>query len=371
LSLDSNKNDDEITVEVSISNNPGIAVFLIELQFDKSKVIPVSISQGEILSSSQIISNLSPGIDFSSLDKISTYWVNPMNFTKSGLLYIAKFKVKSDATGRVDFSIYYKFGDIANQNFEDIKPSITNTYIELGGDVVPNPTQPQTNPSNNNTGHGRTATNTPMPKPTEQSDSTVLPKTTENPKSIENKFNDLGNYNWAKEAICSLLSEGIVKGVSEIEFAPQNYIKRADYMLLLVRMLELKADVTENFEDVMIDKYYYKEIGISKALGLTKGVGDNKFNPEANITRQDMFVLAYRILQKQGLEIISADHTAISSFSDYDQIGDYSKESIATLVFNKLIEGSDNQINPVGNASRAETALFVYRIKQLLDGLSL
>ena len=138
-------------------------------------------------------------------------------------------------------------------------------------------------------------------------------------------------------------------------------------MLLLVRMLDLKADVTSNFDDVSADKYYYEGVGIAKALGLTTGVGDNKFNPEASITRQDMFVLAYRILKMQKADLTAADESAINTFDDYLKIADYAKEGLSSLVKNELVKGSDNKINPVGNASRAETAVFIYRLYNLLN----
>ena len=180
-------------------------------------------------------------------------------------------------------------------------------------------------------------------------------------------FTDISDYAWATEAIVALSEKGIIKGVSDTEFAPANDIKRADFMLLLVRMLDLKADVTSNFDDISADKYYYEGVGIAKALGLTTGVGDNKFEPEASITRQDMFVLAYRILQMQKAALIDADESAINTFDDYSKVADYAKEGLSSLVKNDLVKGSDNKINPGGNATRAETAVFVYRLYNLFN----
>jgi len=195
----------------------------------------------------------------------------------------------------------------------------------------------------------------------------TVKKAEEKPTTNVPAFTDITNYAWANEAIVALAEKGIIKGVSDKEFAPANDIKRADFMLLLVRMLDLKADVTSNFDDISVDKYYYEGVGIAKALGLTTGVGDNKFNPEASITRQDMFVLAYRILQMQEAGLVDADESAINTFDDYSKIADYAKEGLASLVKNDLVKGSDNKINPVGNATRAETAVFIYRLYNLLN----
>jgi|GEM_PF-3143387 len=180
------------------------------------------------------------------------------------------------------------------------------------------------------------------------------------------RFSDLGSFNWAKDAINALAAKGIINGVSPTEFAPAKQITRADYMLLIVRMLKLDAAVTENFDDVAASKYYYKEIGIAKALGLTDGVGGNLFNPDAPITRQDMFVLAYRILQNQGVDVSPAKG-ALSDFADYDLISGYAHDALSALVTAGLVQGSDNQINPKGNATRAETAVFIYRLYNLFN----
>lgn len=195
----------------------------------------------------------------------------------------------------------------------------------------------------------------------------TVKKAEEKPITKAPAFTDISNYDWAKEAILALAEKGIIKGVSDTEFAPSSEIKRADFMLLLVRMLDLKAEVTGNFADVSQDKYYYEGIGIAKALGLTTGVGDNKFNPEASIARQDMFVLAHRILQMQKAGLIDADSSAINTFDDYGTIAGYAMEALASLVKNELVKGSENKINPFGNTTRAETAVFIYRLYNLLN----
>jgi len=73
-------------------------------------------------------------------------------------------------------------------------------------------------------------------------------------------FTDIADYSWAGEAITALAEKGLIKGVSDTSFAPANEIKRADYMLLMVRLLGVTADVARNFDDVAEYAYYYKEI---------------------------------------------------------------------------------------------------------------
>lgn len=179
---------------------------------------------------------------------------------------------------------------------------------------------------------------------------------------VQKSFRDLDSVAWAKKQVEVLASKGIIGGTSNDTFSPDKAITRADYMVLLVRTLGLSAKFTENFNDVVPGEYYYDAVGIAKALGITSGTGNNNFNPKANISRQDMMVLTTRALTKskdlKGLDSSSV----LDKFKDKEDIAEYAKESMATLVSEGLINGSGNNINPRNNTTRAEAAVLLYNI---------
>lgn len=179
---------------------------------------------------------------------------------------------------------------------------------------------------------------------------------------VKPNFEDITKYKWANESITELSSNGIIKGQSDKSFAPQEQIKRADYIVLMVRMLGLTAQVTDNFTDVTADKYYYRQIGIVKALGLAAGIGHNEFSPEEPITRQDMIVLTYRMLKKLNKINPQGNKSSISQYLDIADIASYAKEEFAAFLQLGFIKGTDSRLNPQSKATRAETAVFVYRI---------
>ncbi len=72
--------------------------------------------------------------------------------------------------------------------------------------------------------------------------------------------------------------------MTETEYRPSEAITRADYMYFLVRTLGVSARFEENFDDIPEDAYYFEEIGVAKELGITNGVGHNKFDPASGIT---------------------------------------------------------------------------------------
>ncbi len=183
----------------------------------------------------------------------------------------------------------------------------------------------------------------------------------------KNKFTDMNKYWWAMDAVNELASKGIIKGRSETEFDPDAYITRADNTVLLLRVLGKTADFKDNFIDVYPNKYYYKEIGMAKALGIASGVGNNCFDPDAQIKRQDMATLAYRVLAKEGVLTSIPNTTVLNKFADSDEIYFYAREAIAACVDKGLMSGyGDGTIKPNDYASRVEVALFIYRISQLI-----
>ncbi len=65
---------------------------------------------------------------------------------------------------------------------------------------------------------------------------------------VDKTFDDLESVTWAKKQIGVLASKGVLKGVSETEYAPQAAITRADYLYFLVRTLGVNARVDETLQ---------------------------------------------------------------------------------------------------------------------------
>ena len=170
------------------------------------------------------------------------------------------------------------------------------------------------------------------------------------------KYRDLLNYPWAYHAIATLEEKRIINEKSPNWYGPGENITRGDYAMFLVRTLGINVAPGENFIDVEADAEYAKELAIGKAAGIINGVGDNKFNPEAQITRQDMMTMTSRAMQLAG----TAD---LGAFSDSGAIADYAASHVSAMVAEGLIKGNaDGTINPLGNTTRAEAAVIMNRI---------
>ncbi|NLA14292.1 MAG: S-layer homology domain-containing protein, partial [Tissierellia bacterium] len=110
------------------------------------------------------------------------------------------------------------------------------------------------------------------------------------------------------------------------------------------------------------DKYYTKYLGTAKRMGLVSGVGENMFAPESLITRQDMTVILYRILNKLGKLPESTESAVFDEFMDKDDIADYAKEGMKTFAESKIISGYDNRLHPFGLTTRAQAAQILYNL---------
>ena len=170
------------------------------------------------------------------------------------------------------------------------------------------------------------------------------------------KYRDTIYYPWAYNAIATLEEKGIINEMSPNWYGPGEKITRGDYAMFLVRTLGINTAPGENFADVEADAEYAKELAIGKAAGIINGVGENKFNPEAQITRQDMMTMTSRAMKLSGA-------TDLSAFSDNGSIADYAASHVSAMVAEGLIKGNaDGTINPLGNTTRAEAAVIMLRI---------
>jgi len=175
-------------------------------------------------------------------------------------------------------------------------------------------------------------------------------------------FDDLAGVPWAKGAIEALASRGVIAGVSETSFNPSANIKRADFIALLVRALELEdsGEAVTMFDDVKETDYFYREVKVAKQLGIASGVGGNRFDPNGSITRQDMMVLADRALAAAGKALPAGD--GLDRFPDAGDAAAYARASAGKLVAAGIVSGMDGKLAPREHLTRAQAAVILYQL---------
>jgi uncharacterized lipoprotein YddW (UPF0748 family) len=177
-------------------------------------------------------------------------------------------------------------------------------------------------------------------------------------------FKDTDGH-WASEAISAVASRGVVKGYPDGAFLPDNDVKRADFVLMLTGLFEFAADqsAADNFLDIAPDAYYYDALASAKRAGVVTGIGNNMFDPDAQLTRQDMFAMTYRALVLMGKAGESVSPSVLDGFSDRAQAATHAVAPLAAFVEKGIVTGSDEGLlSPLKPATRAETVTVLWRV---------
>ncbi len=177
----------------------------------------------------------------------------------------------------------------------------------------------------------------------------------------EVKYIDLAGYEWAEEAIYALSKKGILAGYGDGIFGPSNQIKREEFAKIIVAALygdeAVNADKVPSFADAQ-NGWYSPFVGYAEFSGLVKGISESEFGVGANIKRQDIMTILYRVMVANGVAV----NTTPIAYGDAADISDYAKDAVFALANAGVVGGyEDGSMRPLGEATRAEVAVMIYR----------
>lgn len=175
-------------------------------------------------------------------------------------------------------------------------------------------------------------------------------------EGLHNNFKDYQGH-WAGEVIQKSLDKGFIKGYPDGTFRPEGYITRAEFVSMVNKLYKSDDAAEISFTDVDRDSWYYKEIQKSYKNGDIIGVSDTEFAPEDYITREQVAVIIFRLLDLKGYTM------GAKTFYDNDQISNYAKECVGTVTNQGLMKGyEDNSFRPLNYIKRAEAVALLDRI---------
>jgi hypothetical protein len=178
-------------------------------------------------------------------------------------------------------------------------------------------------------------------------------------------FSDVASSCWCYTAISSLSSQGIVSGYPDGSFKPDASITRAEFAAMLVKALRLSTyGTTDSFTDVNTESWYYGSANAAAAAGLVSGTGDNRFEPNALITREQMAVMVAKAL---GAKAPTASGTELNAFSDKSTVSSWAVVGMEEAVKAGIVSGMpDGTLAPRANATRAQAAAMIYKLLGML-----
>ncbi len=126
--------------------------------------------------------------------------------------------------------------------------------------------------------------------------------------TITNPFTDTTNLE-----IIKAYQLGIVKGISETQFAPNNLITRQEVAIMMMRAFRVLDQMkgtsyTQNVnisglvfnDESSIASWAVQDVKEAFVLGIIKGVGDNTMNPLGNTTIEQSILLSVRLFNRFG-----------------------------------------------------------------------
>ncbi len=181
-------------------------------------------------------------------------------------------------------------------------------------------------------------------------------------------FKDIQNH-WAKDAIEKMAARDIVKGVGGTDnFAPNNNITRAEFAALITRALEMTDADNKNsdtFTDIDTGVWYNDAVQNAYNAKIVNGIGDNRFAPDENITREQMATMIMRAYEyKTGKKLADIVTSQEVRFNDERQASKWAGRNIILADAKGFMGGyPDGTFKPKANTTRAEA---VVTIKNLL-----
>ena len=137
------------------------------------------------------------------------------------------------------------------------------------------------------------------------------------------------------------------------------------FVTILHRIDGEKQEGENIFSDVADNVYYANAVAWAIKNGIVKGISETEFAPDDSITREQIAAIIHRYAQYKGYDVSAGENTNILSYDDAESISEYAVASVQYAVGMGLIKGkTDKTLNPQDNATRAETAAILQRFSE-------
>ncbi|MBQ8836104.1 MAG: S-layer homology domain-containing protein [Clostridia bacterium] len=189
---------------------------------------------------------------------------------------------------------------------------------------------------------------------------TLYAKWTEKASADENHFSDIGENDWYYLYVQYVYENGLMQGTDD-GFEPDGNMTRAMLVTVLYRLdgAENGKDGCR-FTDVAEGEWYADAVAWANENGIVVGISETEFAPNDNITREQMAAVIYRYAKFKGYDV--SDKADISDFADADEISGYALDALAWANANELVKGTtDTTVSPKGTATRAHVAAILMR----------
>lgn len=177
------------------------------------------------------------------------------------------------------------------------------------------------------------------------------------PQSI---FEDVNSDDWFYDSVNYAYENKLMNGTGD-GFEPDSAMTRAMLVTVLFRMDNPeKAEAEAGFEDIPDGEWYTDAVNWAAAKGIVNGISDTEFAPNDNVTREQMAAIFYRYAQHK--EYDTKNKADLSGFADSEEISEWAEDAVMWANAEGLINGtSETTISPMETATRAQVATILMR----------
>ena len=173
-----------------------------------------------------------------------------------------------------------------------------------------------------------------------------------NPDAGKTKFTDVEDNAWYASAVNYAVDKGLMNGTGEGKFSPEAATTRGMIVTILARLDGKNTSGTPWYQ---AGQRWAMEYEISDGTNMTGA-----------ITREQLVAMLFRYAVKNGLEAVTLSEN-LTQFTDASDISAWAVSAMQWAVGQGLIQGSNGQLRPQANASRAEVATILMRFCELLN----
>ena len=182
---------------------------------------------------------------------------------------------------------------------------------------------------------------------------------------------------WAHEGLDYCIYHGYIAGTSASTVSPNGVCTRAQLVSILYRVqgepttvkgYEL-SKLRAPFDDVPRGQWYTDAIWWAKLMGGVAGTSATTFDPEGEITREQLAVILYNYTKQFAPGSLTATGS-LAGFPDAASVSSWARTEMAWAVGNGLISGTGSgsvaYLTPQGSATRAQVAAILMRFEQAM-----
>lgn len=175
-------------------------------------------------------------------------------------------------------------------------------------------------------------------------------------------YTDLESVAWYHNGIHFCIDNGLMNGMGNNRFEPQNAMTRGMLVTVLWRYAGSPAEGSCNFTD-LAQQWYRQAVAWASTNGIVNGMGNNRFEPDSEISREQLAVIFFRYCSSIGID--TSARTDLTIFPDSSQTSEYAREALSWAVAEGLItgmqQGNSVLLAPTGSATRAQVATILMR----------